>query len=43
MAEIEEELKSHLMSVKKESKNGGLKCNIQKLTSWHPVSSPHGD
>ena len=30
MAESEEELKSLLMKVKKESKKGGLKLNIQK-------------
>ena len=30
MAESEEELKSHLMKVKEESKKGGLKPNIQK-------------
>ena len=30
MAESEEELKSLLMSVKEESKKGGLKLNIQK-------------
>ena len=42
MAEIEEELKSHLMYVKEESKKVGLKLNIQKtkimvpgpITSW---------
>ena len=42
MAESEEELKSHLMTVKAESKNVGLKLNIQKtkiiasspITSW---------
>ena len=42
MAESEEELKSHLMKVKEESKNVGLKLNIQKMkimasgpiTSW---------
>ena len=42
MAESEEELKSHLMKVKVESKNVGLKLNIQKtkivasgpITSW---------
>jgi len=42
MAESEEELKSLLMSVKEESKNAGLKLNIQKIeimasgpiTSW---------
>ena len=30
MAESEEELKSHLMRVKKESEKAGLKFNIQK-------------
>ena len=30
MAESEEELKSHLMKVKEESKKAGLKLNIQK-------------
>ena len=30
MAESEEELKSLLMKMKKESKKGGLKLNIQK-------------
>ena len=42
MAESEEELKSLLMKVKKESENGALKSNIQKtkimasgpITSW---------
>ena len=42
LAESEEELKSLLMKVKKESKNVGLKLNIQKtkimasgpITSW---------
>ena len=42
MAESEEELKSLLMKVKEESKNSGLKLNIQKakimasgpITSW---------
>ena len=42
MAESEEELKSHLMKVKEESENIGLKLNIQKtkimasgpITSW---------
>ena len=42
MAESEEELKSLLMKVKEESKNAGLKLNIQKtkvmasgsITSW---------
>ena len=43
MAESEEELKSPLMKVKKESKKVGLKLNIQKtkimasspIPSWH--------
>ena len=42
MSESEEELKSHLMKVKDESENVGLKLNIQKtkimatgpITSW---------
>ena len=41
-AESEEELKSLLMKVKKESEKVGLKLNIQKLRSWHPVLSLHG-
>ena len=42
MAESEEELKSLLMKVKKESEKVGLKLYIQKLTSWYLVSSLHG-
>ena len=42
MAESEEELKSLLMKVKKESEKVGLKLNIQKLRSWHVVPSLHG-
>ena len=42
MAESEEELKSLLMKVKEESENVGLKLNIQKTNSWHPVPSLHG-
>ena len=42
MAEIEEELKNLLMKVKKESEKAGLKLNIQKRRSWHPVPSLHG-
>ena len=34
-----EELKSLLMKVKEESEKVGLKLNIQKLRSWHPVPS----
>ena len=41
MAESEEELKSLLMKVKEESEKVGLKLNIQKLRSWHPVQSLH--
>ena len=42
MAEREEELKSLLMKVKEESEKAGLKLNIQKQRSWHPVPSLHG-
>ena len=42
MAESEEEVKSLLMKVKEESEKVGLKLNIQKLRSWHPVPSLHG-
>ena len=38
----EEELKSLLMKVKVESEKVGLKLNIRKLRSWHPVPSLHG-
>ena len=41
MAESEE-LKSFLMKVKEESEKVGLKLNIQKLRSWHPIPSLHG-
>ena len=37
-----EEVKSLLMKVKEESEKVGLKLNIQKLRSWHPVPSVHG-
>ena len=36
-----EELKSLLMKLKEESEKVGLKLNIQKLRSWHPVPSLH--
>ena len=39
MAESEEELKSLLMKVKEENEEAGLKLNIRKLRSWHPVPS----
>ena len=42
MAESEEELKSLLMKEKEEREKVGLKLNIQKLRSWHPVPSLHG-
>ena len=38
-AESEEELKSLLMKAKEESEKVGLKLNIQKTKSWHPVPS----
>ena len=37
MAETEENLKRLLMKVKEESEKVGLKLNIQKTRSWHPV------
>ena len=39
MAQSKEELKSLLMKV--ESKKAGLKLNIQKQRSWHPIPSLH--
>ena len=42
MTESDKELKSLLMKVKEESEKVGLKLNIQKLRSWHPVPSLHG-
>ena len=41
LAESKEELKSLLMKVKEESEKVGLKLNIEKLRSWHPVPSFH--
>ena len=41
-AESEEELQSLLMKVKEESEKTGLKLNIRKQRSWHPVPSLHG-
>ena len=41
-AEREEELKSLLMRVKKESEKSGLKTTFKKLRSWHLLSSLHG-
>ena len=42
MAESEEEVKSLFMKAKDESEKVGLKLNIQKQRSWHPVPSLHG-
>ena len=42
VAESEEELKSLLMKVKKESEKVGLKLTFRKLRSRHPVPSVHG-
>ena len=42
MAESEEKLKSLLLKVKEESEKAGLKLNIKKLKSCHPVPSLHG-
>ena len=42
MAEGEEELKSLLMKVKVESEKVGLKLNIRKRRSWHPVPPLYG-
>ena len=42
MAETEEELKSLLRQVKEESEKVGLRLNIQKLRSWHPVPALPG-
>ena len=42
MEESEEELKSLLMRWKQESYKAGLKLNMKKLRSWHPVPSLHG-
>ena len=42
MAETEEELKSLLRKVKVESEKVGLRLNIQKLRSWHPVPALPG-
>ena len=42
MAESKEELKSLFMKVKEEREKVGLKLNIQKMKTWHPVPSLHG-
>ena len=42
MAESEEELKFLFIKVKQESEKVGLKLNIQKTKTSHPVPSLHG-
>ena len=42
MAESKEELKGLLMKAKEDSEKVGLKLNIKKLRSCHPVPSLHG-
>ena len=42
MVESEEELKSLLMKVKKESEKDALKCNIQKMKIMASGLSLHG-
>ena len=42
IAESEEELRSLLRNVKEGSEKAGLKLNIEKAKSWHPVLSLHG-
>ena len=42
MAESEEEVKSLLMRVKKQSERANLRLNIIKLRSWHLTSLLHG-
>ena len=42
IAESEEELKSLLMKVKKDSEKVGLNSTFRKRRSWHPVPSLHG-
>ena len=42
MAKSEEELKSLLMKMKKDSDKVDLKLKIQKLRSWHTIPSLYG-
>ena len=42
MEESEEELKSLFMKVKEKSEKSGLRLNIQKIRSRHPVSLLNG-
>ena len=39
---VKRNLKSFLMKVKEDSEKVGLKLNIQKLRSWHPVPPLYG-
>ena len=41
MAESEDELKTLLMKVKKESEKAGLNSTFKILRSWYPVPSLH--
>ena len=42
IAESEEEPENLLMKMKEKVEKAGLKVNIQKRRSWHPVPSLHG-
>jgi len=42
MTKSKKELKSFLMKVQEDSEEVGLKLNIQKQKSWHPITSLHG-
>ena len=42
MAESKKELKSLLMKVKEKTEKPGLKLNIEKKETWHPVPSLQG-
>jgi len=41
MAESKDKLKTLLISVKEESEKAGFKIKIQKVKSWHLISSLH--
>ena len=43
MSESEEDLKSLLIKVKKESEKVGLNSTFRKLRSWHLVPTFHGE
>ena len=42
MAERDEELKHLMMKMKENNEKADLKLSIQKLRSWHLVTSLHG-